>query len=114
LTTPDRIRNRIDVESSDLPNYVLSEFIADETAFLEVYAESDNLDGSTLAQTICTDKCAIRALIYLSTIQEEESLFEVDTSKKARLLIETLRSNVETMLPLLKTKTRPKPKSTTN
>ena len=69
ITTSARVRNRIQAAEGDISDAVLDEFIADEQAFIESYAgktfaESDPQFG--LARSICTDRCAAKALVYLS------------------------------------------------
>jgi len=63
------VRNRIQALETDISDDVLNEFIADEQAFVESYAgktfaEADPQLG--LARAICTDRCAAKALVYLS------------------------------------------------
>jgi hypothetical protein len=38
ITTPARVRNRIQAAETDISDAVLNEFIADEQAFIEAYA----------------------------------------------------------------------------
>jgi hypothetical protein len=69
ITTPARVRNRIHATETEISDEVLNELIADELAFVEAYAqktfaESDPQTG--LACSICTDRCAAKALVYLS------------------------------------------------
>jgi hypothetical protein len=45
ITTPARVRNRIQAIETDISDDVLTEFIADEQAFVESYA------GKTFADT---------------------------------------------------------------
>jgi hypothetical protein len=69
ITTPARVRNRIQAAQAEIADDVLNEFIADEQAFVESYAgktfaEADPQIG--LVRSICTDRCAAKALVYLS------------------------------------------------
>ena len=68
LTTAARVRNRINATDSDISDSELSEFIADEQAYIEecaekTFAESDAQFG--LARSVCTDRCAAKALIHI-------------------------------------------------
>jgi hypothetical protein len=69
ITTPARVRNRIQAAEAEISDDVLNEFIADEQAFIESYAGKTFLETDTqfaLARSICTDRCAAKALVYLS------------------------------------------------
>jgi len=68
LTTPARVRNRIQATVSDVSDAVLNELIADEQAYLEAFAKKTFAEADAqyaLARSICTDRCAARALIYI-------------------------------------------------
>ena len=112
LTTPSRIRNRIEVSESDISDEVLQEFIEDETAYLEAYAGKE-LSDSALAAAICTDRCAIRALVRLIDLHSEGEIFVMDVSNKG-IILSDLRRDVKSMMPLLKDKIHLKPKNTTS
>ena len=73
ITAPARVRNRIQAAEGEISDAVLNEFIADEQAFVEAYAqkafvESDPQFG--LARSICTDRCAAKALLFINTIPQ--------------------------------------------
>ena len=123
LTTPGRVRNRIQTVEAEISDDVLNEYIADEQAFIETYAgktfpESD--PQFALARSICTDRCAAKALVYLSapsagisyTIDE----LKVDKSDPANAnlsLAKSLWSRAVEQLQLLSPSTRLRPKSST-
>ena len=71
LTTAARIRNRINAAEGDISGAVLTEFIADEQAYIEsyagkIFAESDS--QFNLARSVCTDRCAAKALLHIAGI----------------------------------------------
>ena len=72
LTTPTRVRNRINASASDINDGILTEFIEDERAIIETYAkktfssESDSDFG--IARSILTDRCAAKALLHIAGI----------------------------------------------
>jgi hypothetical protein len=62
------VRNRIQAAEAEISEDVLNEFIADEQAF-ESYAGKTFQETDPqffLARAICTDRCAAKALVYLS------------------------------------------------
>jgi len=64
-----RVRNRIQAAEADISDDVVNEFIADEQAFVETYAQKSFAESDPqlgLARSICTDRCAAKALVYLS------------------------------------------------
>jgi len=68
-STPARVRNRIRAAEAEISEDVLNEFIADEQAFVESYADKTFAESDpqiALARSICTDRCAAKALVYLS------------------------------------------------
>jgi len=117
------VRNRIQAAETDISDAVLDEFIADEQAFVESYAcktfpETDPQIG--LARSICTDRCAVKARVYLSapsagisyTIDE----LKVDKSDPAianLALAKSLWTHAEEQLALLNPVTRLRPRSST-
>jgi len=71
LTTAARIRNRINAAEGDISGAVLTEFIADEQAYIEsyagkIFAESDS--QFALARSVCTDRCASKVLLHIAGI----------------------------------------------
>ena len=72
LTTASRIRNRINASASDINDGVLAEFIEDERAFIETYAnrtfvsESDADFG--IARLVLTERCAAKALLHIAGV----------------------------------------------
>jgi len=68
LTTASRVRNRVNLTKYDIPDSVIQEFIDDDQAYIEEFAqktfpESDPQFG--IARNVCTDRGAARALLYL-------------------------------------------------
>jgi len=124
ITTPARVRNRIQAAEAEISDDVLGEFIADEQAFLESYAgktfpETDTQFG--LARSICTDRCAAKALLYITapsagityTIDE----LKVDKSDPANAnlaLAKSLWTHAEEQLALLNPSTRLRPRASTS
>ena len=54
---------------AEISDDVLNEFIADEQAFFESYAGKTFAEADpqfALARSICTDRCAAKALVYFS------------------------------------------------
>jgi len=71
LTTAARIRNRINAAESDISDAVLTEFITDEQAYIESYAEKTFAESDSqfnLARSVCTDRCAAKALLHIAGI----------------------------------------------
>jgi len=124
ITTPARIRNRIQAAEAEIADDVLDEFIADEQAFIESYAGKTFAEADpqlALARSICTDRCAAKALVYLSapsagisyTIDE----LKVDKSDPANAnlaLAKSLWTHAEEQLALLNPSTRLRPRSSTS
>jgi hypothetical protein len=124
ITTPARVRNRIQAAEAEISDDVVNEFIADEQAFIETYAcktftETD--PQFALARSICTDRCAAKALVYLSapsagisyTIDE----LKVDKSDPANAnlaLAKSLWTHAEEQLLLLNPSTRLRPRASTS
>lgn len=68
ITTPARVRNRIQATESDISDDVLNELIADERAYIEAFAKTTFAESDSqfpLARAICTDRCAARAIIHI-------------------------------------------------
>lgn len=124
ITTPARVRNRIQAAEAEISDDVLNEFIEDEQAFIEEYAGKTFLltdPQFPLARSICTDRCAAKALVYLSapsagisyTIDE----LKVDKSDPANAnlsLAKSLWTHAEEQLLLLNPSTRLRPRASTN
>ncbi len=107
----------------EIADDVLNELITDEQAFIESYAgktfaEADPQIG--LARSICTDRCAAKALVFLSapsagisyTIDE----LKVDKSDPANanlVLAKSLWTHAEEQLALLNPAARLRPRSST-
>jgi len=71
LTTAARIRNRINAAEGDISGAVLTEFITDEQAYIESYAENAFAESDSqfnLARSVCTDRCAAKALLHIAGI----------------------------------------------
>ena len=71
LTTAARIRNRINAAEGDISGAVLTEFITDEQAYIESYAENAFAESDSqfnLARSVCTDRCASKALLHIAGI----------------------------------------------
>jgi len=84
LTTPARIRNRIDVKEADISDDVLNEFIEDEQAFIEGYAKKTFLVSDSqfgIARSVCTDRCAVKALMRLLNIPAAGLIYSIDELK---------------------------------
>jgi len=123
ITTPTRVRNRIQAAEAEIADDVLNEFIADEQAFIESYAAKTFPEADpqlALAHSICTDRCAAKALVYLSapsagisyTIDE----LKVDKSDPANAnlsLAKSLWTHAQEQLALLNPATRLRPRSST-
>jgi len=124
ITTPARVRNRIQATEAEISDDVLNEFIADEQAFIEAYAQKTFTDTDSqlpLARSICTDRCAAKALVFLSapsagisyTIDE----LKVDKSDPANanlVLAKSLWTHAEEQLLLLNPSTRLRPRTSTS
>jgi len=124
ITTPARVRNRIQATEAEISDDVLNEFIADEQAFIEAYAQKTFTGTDSqlpLARSICTDRCAAKALVFLSapsagisyTIDE----LKVDKSDPANanlVLAKSLWTHAEEQLLLLNPSTRLRPRTSTS
>jgi hypothetical protein len=123
ITTPIRVRNRIQAAEADISDDVLNEFIADEQAFIEAYAqktfpESDPQFG--LARSICTDRCAAKGLVFITapsagvTYTIDELKVDKTDPANARLsLAQSLWAHAGEQLALLNPSTRLVPRSST-
>jgi hypothetical protein len=124
ITTPARVRNRIQAAEAEIADDVINEYIADEQAFIEAYAQKTFAESNPqfgLARSICTDRCAAKALVFLSapsagisyTIDE----LKVDKSDPANanlVLAKSLWTHAEEQLKLLNPATRSRPRASTS
>lgn len=101
LTTPSRVRNRINVEESDIPDAKINEYIEDAQADIEAYAKttfsaSDTLYGT--ARSVCTDRAACRSLIYFLNIPGAGISYSID---ELRIDKSDFRSNKVSLLRMM-------------
>jgi len=69
ITTPTRVRNRIQTAEAKISDDVLIEFIADEQAFIESFAGKTFPEADpqfALGRSICTDRCVAKALLFIA------------------------------------------------
>ena len=123
ITTPARVRNRIQAAESDISDDVLNELIADEQAYIEAYAkntfaESDPQFG--LARSICTDRCAARAIIYIWVPSaginysiDELRIDKTDPAYAKLRIAQLLWARADEQLALLAPAARLRPRSST-
>ena len=123
LTTAARIRNRINAAISDISDAILTEFIADEQAYIEgyankVFAESDS--QFNLARSICTDRCAAKALLHIAGISAgivySIDELKIDKSDRAATKLSMARDiwdRAKEQLLLLKPASSLRPRSST-
>lgn len=123
LTTAARIRNRIKASESDISDAVLTEFIADEQAYIEsyagkIFAESDS--QFNLARSVCTDRCAAKALLHIAGISAgiiySIDELKIDKSDRAATKLSMARDiwdRAEEQLLLLKPASSLRPRSST-
>jgi hypothetical protein len=101
ITTPARVRNRIQAAEADIPDEVLNEFIADEQAFAEAYAGRPSRNpiwnSGSRARSICT-KGSLRSqnlALHSSAFRRRHVLDRGDeTSSKSIRLIDPLNANL--------------------
>ena len=123
LTTPSRVRNRIRASESDISNIVLAQFIEDERAFIENYAQNNFSvydDDFDLARSICTDRCAAKALLHIAGISAgivySIDELKIDKSDRAATKLSMARDiwdHAKEQLLLLKPASSLRPKSST-
>ena len=123
LTTPSRIRNRIHAAESDIANAVLTEFIADEQAHIEGYAEKTFAESDSqfnLARSVCTDRCAAKALLHIAGISagiiytiDELRIDKSDPAANKLLMARDIWNRAKEQLLLLKPKITLRPRSST-
>jgi len=115
LTTPSRVRNRINVDEEDISNDVITEFIEDAQATIEVYAgrvfvQTDALFGT--ARTICTELSSCKALIHflnlpgagISYTIDELRIDKSDYRSNKVSLLRLMWARADELMPLLKPK----------
>lgn len=71
LTTPARVRNRVNLTKYDIPDSAIQEFIDDDQAHIEEFAQKTFLESDPqfgIARNICTDRGAARSLLYLENL----------------------------------------------
>lgn len=124
LTTPSRVRNRINVDESDISDAVINEYIEDAQSNIESYAGrtfavADTLFGT--ARSVCTDRAACQALIFFLNIPGAGISYTIDElridksdfrSNKVSLL-RMMWDRADTNILLLAPTTTLKPKSST-
>jgi hypothetical protein len=101
LTTPSRVRNRINVEESDVSDEIINEYIEDSQANIETYAKrafavSDDLFGT--ARSVCTDRAACKALIYFLNLAGAGISYTLD---ELRIDKSDFRSNKVSLLRMM-------------
>jgi hypothetical protein len=124
LSTPSRIRNRINASASDISDAILSEYIEDEQANVEKYAKTTFSDADPdfgIARSICTDRCAARALLYSAGISagmiytiDELRIDKSDPAANKLLNARELWAHAEEQLSLLKPASSLRPKASTS
>ena len=101
FTTPDRVRNRINVQSTDITDAIVNEFIEDSQASIEAFAErtfdvSDSLFGT--ARTVCTELAACKSLIHFLNLPGAGISYTID---ELRIDKSDYRSNKVSLLRLM-------------
>lgn len=123
LTTAARVRNRIKASESDISDAVLTEFIADEQAYIEGYAKKTFAESDSqfnLARSVCTDRCAAKALLHIAGISAgiiySIDELKIDKSDRAATKLSMARDiwdHAEEQLLLLKPASSLRPRSST-
>jgi hypothetical protein len=101
LTTPSRVRNRINVTESDISDANIDEYIEDSQADIEAYAErtfaiTDDLFGT--ARSVCTDRAACKALIFFLNLAGAGISYTID---ELRIDKSDYRSNKVSLLRMM-------------
>lgn len=101
LSTPSRVRNRINVDESDISDVMINEYIEDAQADIESYAKktfevTDSLFGT--ARSVCTDRAACRALIFFLNIPGAGISYTID---ELRIDKSDFRSNKVSLLRMM-------------
>lgn len=125
LTTPSRVRNRINVQETDISDEIVNEFIEDSQATIEAYAErtfavSDSLFGT--ARTICTELAGCKSLIHflnlpgagISYTIDELRIDKSDYRSNKVSLLRLMWQRADELMPLLKSKEIVLPRSSTS
>lgn len=124
LSTPSRVRNRIKASESDIGDAIITQFIEDEQANIENYAkttfaESDSNFGT--ARSICTDRCAARALLHVAGISagiiytiDELKIDKSDPAANKLLTAREFWLHAEEQLLLLKPASSLRPRASTS
>lgn len=99
LSTPSRVRNRINASISDIADAIVVEYIEDVQAAIETYAETtfavtDDLFG--IARSVCTDRAACRALVYILDAAGSGISYSID-----ELRIDKAGSNKTSLLEIM-------------
>ena len=123
LTTAARIRNRIKAVVGDISDAVLTEFIADEQAYIEGYAKKTFAESDSqfnLARSVCTDRCAAKALLHIAGLSAgivySIDELKIDKSDRAATKLSMARDiwdRAKEQLLLLKPASSLRPKSST-
>ena len=123
LTTPARIRNRINAAIGDISDAVLAEFITDEQAYIEGYAGKEFAESDSqfnLARSVCTDRCAAKALLFIAGLSAgiiySIDELKIDKSDRAATKLSMARDiwdRAEEQLLLLKPASSLRPRSST-
>ena len=123
LTTAPRIRNRINAAEGDISDAVLTEFITDEQAYIESYAEKTFAESDSqfnLARSVCTDRCAAKALLHIAGISagiiysiDELKIDKSDRAANKLLMARDIWGHAKEQLLLLKPAPSLRPRSST-
>jgi hypothetical protein len=123
ITTPARVRNRIQATESDISTDVLNELIADEQAYIEAFANNTFAEADPqfgLARSICTDRCAARAIIYIWVPSaginysiDELRIDKTDPAFAKLRIAQSLWARADEQLALLAPPSRLRPRSST-
>ena len=120
LTTAARVRNRINASISDIADAIVEEYIEDVQAAIETYAEttfaaSDDLFN--IARSVCTDRAACRALIYILDASSSGISYSIDELRidkaHSSSLLEIMSDRADKNILLLKPTPALMPKSST-
>jgi len=124
LSTPSRVRNRINVQETDISDEIITEFIEDAQATIELYAGrvftvTDTLYGT--ARTICTELAACKSLIHflnlpgagISYTIDELRIDKSDYRSNKVSLLRLMWNRADELMPLLKPQETILPRSST-
>ena len=122
LTTAARVRNRINASISDIADAIVEEYIEDVQAAIEIYAGTTFAvtdDLFNIARSVCTDRAACRALIYLLDVSSSGISYSIDelsidkAGSSSASLLEIMSDRAEKNILLLKPTPALMPKSST-